>query len=295
MAEFYLILSILSSVAIMLVFGMFDRYKIDTFQAVVVNYLTCIACGVVLDGGIPEYSMQATSWLPYALTLGVLFIGLFVMIGLTAQRQGAAIASVSMKLGLIFPILLAYFLYNEVFTIQKWIGIVLCLAAIIFVSIPSKDSKTEGKSFSWNWSMFFPLIIFLGSGICDSTVQFLEQRFFSDGDIEPLTIALFGTAFAVGGSVLLLQVMLQKRAFDSKSLFAGIVLGLPNYASIYFFMMALSHDKFENASSFVFVINNIGIVVMTTLMGIFVLKQKPNRYGWIGLSLAVGAVLLLSF
>ena len=97
----------------MLVFGMFDRYKIDTFQAVVVNYLTCIGCGVVLDGGFPKYSMEATAWLPYALCLGVLFIGLFVLIGITAQRQGAAIASVSMKLGLIFPILLAYFLYNE--------------------------------------------------------------------------------------------------------------------------------------------------------------------------------------
>lgn len=294
MAEFYLIVSILSSVAIMLVFGMFDRYKVDTFQAVVVNYLTCIVCGVVLNGGMPQYSMDSTTWLPYALCLGVLFIGLFVLIGITAQKQGAAIASVSMKLGLIFPILLAYFLYNEVFTIQKWIGIVLCLAAIVFVSIPSKDSKTDGDAFSWNWSMLFPLIIFLGSGICDSTVQFLEQRYFSDGDIEPLTIALFGTAYVVGGSVLLLQVMLGRRSFDSKSLLAGVVLGLPNYASIYFFMMALSHDKFDNASSFVFVINNIGIVVMTTLMGILILKQKPNQYGWIGLSLAVGAVLLLS-
>ena len=197
MAEFYLIVSILSSVAIMLVFGMFDRYKVDTFQAVVVNYFTCIVCGVVLDGGVPKYSMEATAWLPYALGLGVLFIGLFVLIGITAQRQGAAIASVSMKLGLIFPILLAYFLYNEDFTIQKWIGIILCLAAIIFVSIPSNDPKTEGDSLSWNWSMLFPLIIFLGSGLCDSTVQFLEQRFFSEGDIEPLTIALFGTAYVL--------------------------------------------------------------------------------------------------
>ena len=294
MAEFYLIVSILSSVAIMLVFGMFDRYKVDTFQAVVVNYLTCIVCGVVLNGGMPQYSMDSTTWLPYALCLGVLFIGLFVLIGITAQKQGAAIASVSMKLGLIFPILLAYFLYNEDFTIQKWIGIVLCLAAIIFVSIPSKDSEAEGNSFAWNWSMLFPLIIFLGSGICDSTVQFVEQRFFAEGDLEPLTIALFGTAYVVGGSVLLLQVILGRRSFDSKSLLAGVVLGLPNYASIYFFMMALSHDKFENSSSFVFVINNIGIVVMTTLMGILILKQKPNQYGWIGLSLAVGAVLLLS-
>ena len=117
MAEFYLIVSILSSVAIMLVFGMFDRYKVDTFQAVVVNYLTCIVCGVVLNGGMPQYSMDSTTWLPYALCLGVLFIGLFVLIGITAQKQGAAIASVSMKLGLIFPILLAYFLYNEEFTI----------------------------------------------------------------------------------------------------------------------------------------------------------------------------------
>ena len=294
MAEFYLIVSILSSVAIMLVFGMFDRYNVDTFQAVVVNYLTCIGCGVVLNGGMPQYSMDSTTWLPYALCLGVLFIGLFVLIGITAQRQGAAIASVSMKLGLIFPILLAYFLYNEDFTIQKWIGIVLCLAAIIFVSIPSKDSEAEGNSFAWNWSMLFPLIIFLGSGICDSTVQFVEQRFFAEGDLEPLTIALFGTAYVVGASVLLLQVMLGKRSFDSKSLLAGVVLGLPNYASIYFFIMALSHDKFENASSFVFVINNIGIVVMTTFMGILVLRQTPNKYGWIGLSLAVTAVLLLS-
>ena len=87
--------------------------------------------------------------------------------------------------------------------------------------------------------------------------------------------------------------MLGRRSFDSNPLLAGIVLGLPNYASIYFFMMALSHDKFDNASSFVFVINNIGIVVMTTLMGILLLRENPNKYGWIGLGLAVSAVFLL--
>ena len=85
-------------------FGMFDRYKIDTFQAVVVNYLTCIVCGVVLDGGIPKYLFNGGCSLVAVCALSwSAFYRVICDDRINSTKQGAAIASVSMKLGLIFP------------------------------------------------------------------------------------------------------------------------------------------------------------------------------------------------
>ncbi len=40
--------TIISSTLIFVIFRLFEKYKIDTFQAIVFNYFTAFICGVVL-------------------------------------------------------------------------------------------------------------------------------------------------------------------------------------------------------------------------------------------------------
>lgn len=84
-----LILSILSSSLIFILFRSFPRFKVDTLQAVVANYFVAFTCGIMLFYNDlstlkNQEIMQAT---PYAFMCGVLFISLFVIMGISSQKR----------------------------------------------------------------------------------------------------------------------------------------------------------------------------------------------------------------
>ena len=61
----YLILSILSSTAIFVLFKLFNKYNIDTLQAIVVNYFTAFAFGIIANNqsvNIKEIIETAYRW-----------------------------------------------------------------------------------------------------------------------------------------------------------------------------------------------------------------------------------------
>ena len=79
-------LSILSSSIIFVVFKLFKRYRIDTFQAIVFNYFTACAIGLLLfrNEWNPS-SLEHIEWLAPMLICSVLFISLFLIMGLSSQ------------------------------------------------------------------------------------------------------------------------------------------------------------------------------------------------------------------
>ena len=91
-----LLLSVLSSSLIFVLFKLFDKYKIDTFQAIVFNYFTAFLIGFGLYGHEwnPE-SMVENGWMLYAVISALLFIGLFFIMGRSSQINGVASTSVA--------------------------------------------------------------------------------------------------------------------------------------------------------------------------------------------------------
>ena len=83
---------------------------------------------------------------------------------------------------------------------------------------------------------------------------------------------IFVTALILGISVLGYQLLKGKEKLHYKNLLGGIALGIPNYYSIYFLVQALRHPSLE--SSTVFTLNNVGIVMAATLIGILFFKEK---------------------
>jgi len=71
----------------------------------------------------------------------------------------------------------------------------------------------------------------------------------------------------------------------------GLLLGVPNYFSMYFLVKTL--NAFQQAS-LVFPINNIGIVLMSSLMAFVFFKEKFNKQKMIGLALASLAIVLMA-
>lgn len=289
----YLLLSVFCSTLLMLGFKLFEKYKVDTFHAIVVNYITCVVIGLPLVSNYNLSAIDGKGWIPLGLVLGSMFIALFFLIGVTTQKLGVSVATVSMKLGYVLPIVLAFTVYNESITNLKILGIVLTVLAVVLTSIKSKKVISDDEQLSPSSYFLFPLIIFVGSGLADSIVQFTEKTYFKQGGFEMFNILLFVTAAAIGLVFALRSDIKSKSTkFTKKNILAGVLLGIPNYGSIYFLFKALGMPNWE--SSMVFPINNIGIVVASTLLAITFFKERLSALNIVGLILALISILVMA-
>lgn len=110
-------------------------------------------------------------------------------------------------------------------------------------------------------------------------------------------MALFSTTiFALAGTIgifiLIVQAVMRKLRITGKNILGGIILGIPNYFSIYFLVLALRSEGFE--SSVVFTLNNVAIVLLSTLLGILLFKERLLPKNWLGILLAIISILLVA-
>ncbi len=281
-----LILAILFSSCIFVIFKLFKRFEIDTFQAIVFNYFTAAICGFGLySSEWNSNNLINTQWIPFAITSGILFISLFVIMGLSAQKNGVAITSVATKMSMASGILGMIFLYHESVGFLKISGIILAFIGVIAVSWMKSD-KNDGQS-SW-WML---LVLFFGSGLLDIILNYAQKNV-----LGTLTTSLFsaiGLAIAgiFGLIIFIFQSIQGKTKFELKNLIAGIVLGIPNYFSIY--MLISSYQTSGWRDSTVLSIINVSVVLTSTLLGLLLFNEKINRLKLIGLICSLLAIALL--
>jgi drug/metabolite transporter (DMT)-like permease len=283
----WLILSITTSSLLYVIFKYFEVFKVNTLHAIIINYIVACTTGFVAYGQVPDVSqIIRADWLFYALFLGTLFIFIFNIMALTSQKNGLSVAAVAGKMSLVIPVIAGLWLYEESITWMKIAGIVLALISVYLTSVKSKEGLKFRKS-----SLLFPLILFLGSGIIDTTIKYAEITHVSSGDESLFSAICFVMAFAIGVVVLIYEAT-QKRFINLRSITAGIVLGIPNYYSIYFIIKTLKNGM---ESSVVYPINHVGTVLFTSLLGILLFKEKLIPKNYIGIAVAIAAIVMIAF
>ncbi len=283
-----LTLSILSSTMIFVAFKLFSKFKINTLHAIVVNYLVACCCGLLFqESSINIAEIAQHSWFPFALGLGVLFIIVFNLMALTTQRSGLSVVSVATKMSVVIPVVFGLIYYKESLGVFKFFGILLALAAVYLASIKTKDGlKIKASNF------IFPVLVFLGSGIIDTSIKYLEGEYVAKNDIPIFSATIFASAAILGALLLSVHAVQGKFQFQFRNVLGGIALGIPNYFSIYFLVKALRSDILD--SSGIFTVNNVAIVMFSTLLGILLFKEKLLPKNWIGIGLAILGILLIA-
>lgn len=277
----YLLFSVLASTTIFVIFKLFGRFKIKILHAIVVNYIiACVSGLVAFEGSLQLATLPEFEWFYYAIGLGGVFICVFILMALTTQRSGLSVVSVATKMSLIIPIVFGLLYYKEDLGILKFIGIMLALIAVYLASA-KENSSAELK----NSSLLLPLLVFLGSGVIDTSIKFLEDAFVAENDVPLFSSTIFGAAAIIGLLVLFFQMIRGKFKFEFKNIIAGIALGVPNYFSIFFLVKALRSGLLD--SSGIFTINNVLIVIVSTVLGIVLFSEKLGRKNWLGIDLAL--------
>ena len=279
----YLALSIVSSTGIFVLFKVFNKYKIDTLQAIVVNYITACICGLIHnDKNLVVSEIVSSDWFIGVIILGFLFIAIFNVMALTAQKNGLSVASVASKMSVVIPIIFGIYVYNESIGFQKIIGILMALVAVYLTAIKAKDNSVVTQS------LYLPILLFFGSGIIDTSINY----FAPDNKIPLFSACIFGFAFTIGCTLMVYKSIRFKKSFSLKSIPLGATLGIINYGSIYFLLKALRIDGLESSS--LFTINNVAIVAVSTLIGLLIFKEKISNKNWIGICLALISIVLVT-
>lgn len=285
----WLILSILANTLLLLILKGFEKFGVNTLHGIVVNYIVAAATGLCVVG-IPslevfEVQTEGVLWIP--ILLGFLFISIFFTLAKTAQVAGISVATVANKMSVVIPVVVALYLYDEELNWMKAAGI---CAALMAVWLSSK--KSAGATFDPKY-IFFPLIIFIGSGIIDALINHLQKTIPAQEMIPFLFSVAFGCAFVVGVAIISYRVMRFRERVTSKSILGGIVLGIPNYFSI--FAVAKALDAGIMDSSTFYPVNNMGIVVCSAVAALIVFREKLSTINWFGILLSVGAIGLIAF
>jgi drug/metabolite transporter (DMT)-like permease len=279
----YLILSIICSVTVGVLLKLAKRYQISIIQAITWNYLFAIGLSAFFfRPAMQDLVLSAIK--PIHLTLGLLLPAIFVFLALSVQKTGLARTDIAQRLSLFISLTAAYFIFGENYSLLKYIGIAVGFLAIIFTLYRKSTIQVNYT----NW--LYPLLVFIGFGVIDVCFKLVSQQ-----TAMPYTTSLFMIfciAFVCALSYIIYLSVVRKTKLELVNFVCGCVLGLFNFGNILFYMKA--HRAMAEEPSTVFAAMNLGVIISGSLIGILLFKEKLSKLNYVGLALALLAIILIT-
>lgn len=286
----YLLLSILCSAFILIVFKISARKNFPPLLLVIINYFSATFLGYYLSNTTPWQSVQVLGnhWLPIVI-IGSIYILAFFLMGETTKRSGIAVTTIASKMSFVIPVVVSFMIDpNDSFSIKKAVIVIATIIAVV-LSVYKKD---DSKSKSW----LLPLLLFVLIGFSDSLIKYMQTFHVKDSQTSSLfTATLFTVSGLIGIVAWAFYGPKRKLIFKPLALIGGLLLGVANFGSIYFLINALNSINFN--SSMVLGMNNLGVVVLSILIAVFIFKEKMLKINKIGvlLSLLIVVLMMISF
>ena len=279
----YILLSISCSVTVAVLLKLAKRYKIHVLQAIMWNYLTAVILSYIFFK--PELKDLVVIPSQLNISLGILLPLLFLVLAASVRNIGIVKTDIAQRLSLFIPILASLYLFGEHFSELKIAGLVVGFIAI-FLTLFRKSTASGNEKYAF----IYPVMVFIGFGVIDVLFKQLAQ----DKSI-PYTTALlmiFGISFFVALLVLLYTILVKKQKVELVNFICGIILGCFNFGNILFYMKA--HRSMAENPSTVFAAMNMGVILLGSLVGIILFKEKVTKLNYLGIAMALVAIVLIT-
>ncbi|MFW2347227.1 MAG: EamA/RhaT family transporter, partial [Wenyingzhuangia sp.] len=219
---FYLLLSVLSTSFVFLILKEFQRYRLDNLQAIVASYFTALTIGVCYGKSTFSISfVLSQNWVWGAMTISSLFIIVFNLMAVTAQKGGLSVMTVANKMSVVIPISFGIIWYEEDLGLFKVLGILLALLAVWFTA--KKKGVERFDQHFW----YLPFFIFIGSGLADAIINHMQHQFVPSSDFDVFSTSLFLFCGFLGIIVLFIKGISGAVSLSFKNIVGGLVLGVP--------------------------------------------------------------------
>ena len=287
-----LIITITTFSAMVMLFKYFDKIGVNNLTAITFNYFTAGILALFsyrIENSIIELKSNVNlNLLICSLIVGVLFVITFNLYAFTAQKIGITLSTIANKMSMIIPILIGLILFKEEVTLIKVIGIFLAIGAIIFSSKEDKKSKKLSQV-----NMLILSLLFIGQGLADGILNWAQKNILNSENMNLFFTLTFLSAGLAGGLYIFYKIKTSNFKMNKKSILWGIILGIPNYLTLLYFIKSLKNDLFSSYQ--VFPIVNIGVIVLCTILSVILFKEKVSFYKWIGVGFGILAISLILF
>ncbi len=287
----YLLGSVILTCCFIVLLKYSNNKGINNFEIITFNYWVCVIVGSFVNGHYPiQLNNSFPSWAYWAIVVGIFFIITFNLIAFTTQKIGISVASVTHKLSLIIPFIFSIYLYHDQAGILKWVGLVTGLVAVLFACF---STKNDNASLSSLLRYIILLALFIMSGLSDTLVKYVEKNYLDNTNNNAFLATSFSVAALIGTIGLLYRYLILKKNVQWRAVLAGIGVGIINYFSIWCLIKAL--QQYTNNSTTIIPVNNMGIVVLNTIAGAILFKEKLSIANWIGILLSLVAIAFIAY
>ena len=243
-----------------------------------VNYLTCFAVSLFfLRRGAAGAGLGFAAGL--GLAGGVLYLGAFLLLQRNVRENGVALSSLFMKLGVIVPAILGVTVFRERLAPTRAAGIALTLA-VVFVLFGGPDARGLRRG-----GVRSLVLLLLCSGMADGLSKVYSA--WGNPALEGhFLCCVFGFALVLSAALCL---RLAQRP-GLRDVLYGLMLGLPNYFSSRFLLLAL-HDI---PASIAYPVYACGTILLAAASGWLLFSEKITKRQCAALALALAALALLN-
>lgn len=206
----------------------------------------------------------------------IYFLGLLLYQKAISQ-SGISIAALFMKISLIIPVILSIIFFYERPSNIQYIGILLAIFSIIILNGGIK-----------NFSGLTPtlLTLFFIAGLGDFSNKIYEQF----GNINYRSLFIFFNFTTAAILSFYKDKTIIKRNINKKNIILGFFIGTINALTTYFIVLTLS----VLPASIALVIMNITVIILVSLVGFIIFKEKFKRKEYIAFLISLISILLIS-
>lgn len=276
-----IIISIFFNIVVSILLKLYNKKSKGVSLVITYNYLfSAIFCYILFKPDLPSLNYSSAPWFIYFL-MSILMPVVFLLIAESIKYTGIARTDIAQRMSLLLTVSTSFLFFNESINSLKILGLLIGFISILFIFYAKKGDQTFPYT-----KLYLLILIFFGLGIINILYKLIavNQNF----SFTTSTFFIFIGSFIVGCII----TFEQKIRFTFKEILWGIALGIFNFGNVYFYLKA--HQTFKDNPSLVFASMNLGVIVLGSLVGILVFKEKMNKLNYLGLVLALAAITIIS-
>lgn len=276
----YLLIGILFSSMLSILLRISEKYVQGDTATLAMNYVCCSAIAFFDAGALRVFAPHPS--LHIAVVLGVIggfaYLSSFLLLQYNIKTNGVVLPATFMKLGLLVPTIISVVVFHEKPGAVQIAGFVIAILAIVLINSKKGESNSDLKI-----GLLILLLLLAGTG--DVMSKFHEQW----GSVELSDAFLFYIFFTA--CILCFGVTIfKKQKIGGWEIFFGILLGVPNYFSSKFILIALNRLP----AVVVFPTFSVGCIVVVTLVGVLAFKEKLAKRQAVALGMIMVALAMLN-
>lgn len=276
----YLLMAIASNTAIVFVMKFSENHQGNRYAATVVNYIAGVIITYLLMKEKTLFYNTPEGWFAMGLAVfnAICMTSCMLLNQYSIGKNGAPMSTTFNRLGVLIPTVLSMILFHELPTVLQMGGLVLAIAAIVYINGGKGESNHIG-------SLPTLLLVFVIGGLID----FNSKLYGAFGQVEIQDYYVFYSF--VFNTLISLGIMLKMdRSMKKQDVINGVLMGIPNQMITYSMVRAVLFLPAYLA----FPLYSAGVILCVNVINFAVFREKLTRREMVATIIIAIALILLN-